>query len=397
MENKNGAKHYYFDNAATTKVEAEVAKLISEVMTENYGNPSSLYGIARDSKRIISEAREKIAQILHCKTNEIYFTSCGSESINWGIKGAAYRNRKKGRHIITSKIEHHAMLNALRFLEKEGFEVTYLDVYENGIVRTEDVASAIREDTILITVMYANNEIGTIQPIKEIALLAAEKNIVFFTDAVQAVGHIDINFSDLGVSMAAFSGHKFGAPKGIGGLYIKNGILLDNLIDGGGQERKKRGGTENTAYIAGLAKALELSAAKSDEAGRITKMRDYIIDRILSEIPYTRLNGDRNLRLPSNANISFEFIEGESLILLLDLAGICASTGSACSSDSLDPSHVLLAIGLPHEIAHGSLRLSIDSTNTYEEIDYMIEKVKDAVKKLRDMSPLYENIENIRK
>lgn len=383
------SKFVYADNAATTKVPQQVINEIIPYLSENYGNPSSLYSKGRQAKQALEQAREKIASLIGCQAKELYFTSCGSEADNWAIKGIAERNSAKGKHIITSAIEHHAVLHTLQALEKKGFEVTYLGVGTNGIVDVEDFKKAIRPDTILATVMYANNEIGTIQPIKELASIARENKIPFFTDAVQAVGHVDINVADLGVDMLSFSGHKFGAPKGIGALYIKSGTLLNNLVDGGGQEKRKRAGTENIAGIVAMAKALELSLENgSDKRAYIEKMRDNLIDELL-KIPYTRLNGDRDKRLPGNVNVSIEFIEGESLILWLDIMGICVSTGSACSTASLDPSHVLLAIGLPHEVAHGSLRITLNEQNTPEECDYIIESVKNTVEKLRAMSPLY--------
>ena len=385
-------KFVYMDNAATTKIYPETLDCFCNVLKNNYGNPSTLYKIGREAKRIVVSSREKIADILNCKPNEIYFTSGGTESINWAIKGAAYANQKKGKHIITTKFEHHATMTTLRSLEKEGFDVTYLDVYENGVVRLEDLENAIRDDTILISIMYVNNEIGTIQPIKEIAETAKKHKIIFFVDAVQAAGHIIVDLEELGVNMLAFSGHKFGAPKGVGGLYIKAGTVIKNLIDGGGQERKKRGGTEAVANIAALASALEISVGQLKDGHsveRVRKLRDRLIDSILTTIPDTVLNGDRDNRIYTNANISVKFIEGESLILLLDMAGIAASTGSACSTDSLDPSHVLLAIGLPHETAHGSLRFSLSFDTTDEDVDYVLEKLPPIVSKLREMSPLY--------
>ena len=382
-------KFVYADNAATTRVSQQVINEMVPYMCENYGNPSSLYSKGREAKAALEAAREKIASLLNCQAKEIYFTSCGSESDNWAIRGIAERNAAKGKHIITSAIEHHAVLHTMKALEKKGYEVTYLGVGADGIVDVEEFRKAIRPDTILATVMFANNEIGTIQPIKEMSDIAHENKIPFFTDAVQAVGHVDIDLRELGVDMLSFSGHKFGAPKGIGALYIKSGTLLNNLIEGGGQEKRKRAGTENVASIVGMAKALEMSLkdARAKRA-KILAMREKLIDGLL-EIPYTRLNGHREKRLPGNVNVSIEFIEGESLILWLDIMGICVSTGSACSTASLDPSHVLLAIGLPHEVAHGSLRLSIDENNTFEECDYIIESVKNTVEKLRAMSPLY--------
>lgn len=385
-------KFVYLDNAATTKVYPRTAKVLADTIAESWGNPSSLYSAGRNAKTVINAAREKIASILNCKTNEIYFTGCGSESDNFAIKGAVYAKQSKGRHIITTKFEHHAVVNIMKSLERDGFEVTYLDVYENGVVRPEDVRAAIRDDTILICVIFVNNEIGTIQPVTEIAKIAKERKITFFTDAVQAVGHLPIDLAELGVDMLAFSGHKFGAPKGVGGLYIKNGTQTRPLIDGGGQERGKRGGTEAVAQIAAMADALEISVSQLAEIEAVRIKRDRLLEFILTNIPHTRLNGDRVQRIYSNLNVSFEGIEGESLILLLDLAGICASTGSACSSNSLDPSHVLLSIGLPHEIAHGSLRLTLSHETTDEEIAYVEEKLPAIVTRLRDMSPLWKRI-----
>ena len=383
----------YDDNAATTKVAPEVLDAMMPCFGEVYGNPSSLYSKGQEANNFLTEAREKIASLLNCKASEIFFTSCGSESDNWAIKGAALANQKKGKHIISTKIEHHAVLHTLQALEKQGFEVTYLGVDEDGIVSLEQLKNAIRPDTILVECMYANNEIGTIQPIKEMAKICHEKGIPFFTDAVQAVGNIPIDLQDLGVDMLALSGHKIHAPKGIGALYVKTGTRILPLLDGGGQERGRRGGTENVAYAVALAKALELAIAKLPEMDKVKALRDRLIDGLL-QIPNSRLNGSREKRLPGNCNISFEFIEGESLILMLDMLGICASTGSACSSKSLEPSHVLLSIGLPHEKAHGSLRLTLSHENTMEEVDYILEKVPMVVDRLRQMSPLYEDYLN---
>lgn len=381
----------YADNAATTSTSKTVLEAMLPYLTEQYGNPSSLHQKGRAAKAAITEAREKIASLLGCKVSEIYFTASGSEADNWAIKGAAHAMQHKGKHIVSTKIEHHAVLHSLEALEKEGFEVTYLDTDSEGRITPEQVASAIREDTILVEVMYANNEIGTIEPIREIAaaVKAVNPKILVFTDAVQAVGAIDINIAELGVDMLSMSGHKIHAPKGIGALYIRNGVRILNLVDGGGQERSKRGGTENVAYIVGFAKALEEAVLGISEGTRVSAMRDKLIDEILAKIPHTRLNGPRDRRLPGNVNISFKYIEGESLLLLLDMAGICASTGSACSSNSLEPSHVLLTIGVPVEEAHGSLRLSIGRDTTEEDVDYILEKLPPIVEKLRMMSPLY--------
>lgn len=384
------ARFVYADNAATTPVSPEVLEAMLPFLKEKYGNPSSLYSVAREAASAVEDARAKIAGLLGAKPNEIYFTASGSEADNWAIKGAARANMAKGRHIVTSKIEHHAVLHTCEALEKEGFEVTYLPVDSEGIVDPDEFRKALRTDTVLAAIMYANNEIGTIQPIKELAAIAHERKIPFFTDAVQAVGHIPVNVAELGVDMLALSGHKINAPKGIGALYIKAGTRIKNLIDGGGQERGRRAGTENVPYIVGLARALEIAFARIPELERVRALRDRLIDGILSTIPYSRLNGSREKRLPGNVNVAFEFIEGESLVLLLDSVGICASTGSACSTASLEPSHVLLAIGLPHEKAHGSLRLSLSHENTDEDVDYILEKLPPLVERLRAMSPLYE-------
>lgn len=381
----------YADNAATTSTSPEVLEVMLPFFGDGYGNPSSLHQKGREAKAAITTAREKIASLLGAKPSEIYFTASGSEADNWAIKGAAHAMQNRGKHIISTKIEHHAVLHSMESLEKEGFEVTYLGVDSDGKVSVDDVVAAMRDDTILVEVMFANNEVGTIEPIKEIAAAVKAKNpkCLVFTDAVQAAGAVPVNVADLGVDMLSMSGHKIHAPKGIGALYIRNGIRVANLIDGGGQERSKRGGTENVAYIVGLAKALEIAVGGLDEGKRVAAMRDRLIDGILSQIPHARLNGSRTDRLPGNVNISFEYIEGESLLLLLDMAGICASTGSACSSTSLEPSHVLLSIGVPVEQAHGSLRLTIGRDTTEEDVDYILEKLPPIVQRLRDMSPLY--------
>ena len=380
----------YADNAATTRVRPEVFAKMIPYFTEHYGNPSSIYSIGRDSAVAIMHAREKIAQCLNCEPNEIIFTSGGSESDNMAIAGIA---KKRGRgHIITSKIEHHAVLHTVQALEKEGFEATYLDVDSDGIISLDELRAAIREDTILITIMYANNEIGSIQPIKEIGAIAREHKIPFHTDAVQAAGHLKIDVRSENIDMLSLSAHKFGGPKGTGVLYVKRGVNPKNLILGGGQERGQRAGTENIAGIIGTAEALSLALSRIDEVTpRVTAMRDRLIDGILENIPYTRLNGGREHRLPGNVNISVEYIEGESLILLLDLNGVCASSGSACTTGSLDPSHVLLALGLTHEVAHGSLRLTINDETTDEDIDYILEVLPQVVDRLRAMSPVWEN------
>jgi len=386
-------KSIYFDHAATTFVKEEVLKEMLPYFTDNFGNASTVYQIGQQSKMALDNARERVANVFNCTPNEIFFTGSGSEADNWAIKGYARANRSKGNHIITSSIEHHAVLHTCQSLEKEGFEVTYLPVDENGKVSVDDVRSAIKENTILITVMYANNEIGTIQPIKEIAAIAKENNVAMHTDAVQAAGAIKLDLADLGVDMMSISAHKFNGPKGVGALFVRKGIRLQNLIDGGAQERAKRAGTENIPGIIGLAAALELATNNLDEkTKKIVDLREYIINNISEKIPYCRLNGHRTDRLPGNVNFSFEFIEGESLLLWLDINGIAASSGSACTSGSLDPSHVLLAIGLKHEIAHGSLRITIGDENTYEEADFLIEKLTEIVEKLRMMSPLYEGV-----
>ena len=383
----------YADNAATTKVTQNVLDAMLPIFTENFGNASSIYNLGMDAAKIVLASREKVANTLGAKVNEIYFTAGGSESDNWAIKGAAEIGAKKGKkHIITTAIEHHAVLHTCEYLEKHGFEVTYLPVDEYGRITVEQVENAIREDTCLVTVMFANNEIGTIMPIPEIGKLCRQKKVLFHTDAVQAVGHVPINVKEMNIDMLSLSGHKIHAPKGIGALYIKTGIALPNLIAGGAQERGKRAGTENVPGIVGLATAITDACADiSEKTERIAALRDKLIDGIL-QIPQTRLNGHPTQRLAGNVNISIRGVEGESMLLLLDLNGICASSGSACTSGSLDPSHVLLAIGLPHEIAHGSLRLSLGEDITEEEVDYIIETVPKVVTKLRSMSPLWERI-----
>lgn len=384
----------YVDNAATTPISEEVLDAMMPWLTEGYGNASSIYSKGREAGWALKDAREKIAAAFGASPSEIYFTSCGSESDNWAIKGAAAAMAKRGKkHIITSAFEHHAVLHSCEALEKQGFEVTYVPVHENGVVRVEDIEAAICPDTGLVTIMYANNEIGTIQPIKEIGALCRERKIWFHTDAVQAVGHVPINVEEQNIDMLSLSGHKIHAQKGVGMLYIRRGISLPNLIDGGGQERGKRAGTENVAAIVGLAKAVEIATANIEErAARTRVLRDRLIDNIL-KIERTRLNGDREKRLPGNVNISIEGIEGESLLLSLDMYGICASSGSACTSGSLDPSHVLLAIGLKHEVAHGSLRISLSDENTEEDVDKILEVLPEIVSRLRSMSPLWEKIQ----
>ena len=386
-------KVIYLDHAATTPARPEVVEAMLPYFTEKFGNPSSVYSFASDNKNVITDVREQIANTLGAKTEEIYFTAGGSESDNWALKATAEAYENKGKHIITTKIEHHAVLHTAEYLEKQrGFEVTYLDVDENGFVRLDDLKAAIRPDTILISIMFANNEIGTIEPIKEIGAIAKEHGILFHTDAVQAYGQIPINVDECNIDMLSASGHKLNGPKGIGFLYIRKGVKIRSFIHGGAQERKRRAGTANVTGIVGLGKAVEIAFATMEErTKKEIELRDHLINRILTEIPYTRLNGDRINRLPNNVNISFQFIEGESLLIMLDMNGICGSSGSACTSGSLDPSHVLLAIGLPHEIAHGSLRLTLGDENTMEEMDYVVDKLKEIVSRLRSMSPLYED------
>ena len=360
--------------------------------SELYGNPSSIYSLAGESKKAVDHAREIIAGALGAQPEEIYFTAGGTESDNWALKAAAEFYKKKGNHIITTKIEHHAILHTCQWLEKQGFEVTYLNVDENGVVKLEELKKAIRPTTILISVMYANNEIGTIQPIKEIGEIAREHGILFHTDAVQAFGQLPIQVDDCHIDMLSASGHKLNGPKGIGFLYIRKGVKIRSFIHGGAQERKRRAGTENVPGIVGLGKAVERAVStRKERADKEKELRDYLIGRVLKEIPYTRLNGHRTMRLPNNANFSFQFIEGESLLIMLDMEGICGSSGSACTSGSLDPSHVLLAIGLPHEIAHGSLRLTLSEETTKEELDFVVESLKKIIDRLRSMSPLYED------
>lgn len=384
-------KNIYFDNAATTKLDDEVLKEMLPYLKDNYGNPSSIYKLGREARKTIEDSREKIAKVLNCKANEIYFTAGGSESDNTAIKGIAKANKKRGNHIITSKIEHPAVLETCKQLEKEGFEITYISVDEKGIVDLEELKKSIKPTTILITIMFANNEIGTIQPIEEIGKIAKGNNIYFHTDSVQAVGSIKIDVQKLNIDSLSLSGHKFYGPKGVGALYVKTGVPFEKFISGGHQERNKRAGTENVAGIVGIGKAIELAYENLDEYNKkIKELRDYYVKQVEEKIPYIKINGDMEKRLPGNGNISFRFIEGEGLLLNLDLKGICASSGSACTSGSLDPSHVLLAIGLPHEIAHGSLRVSIGKYNTKEEIDYLIENLMEIVTRLREMSPLWE-------
>ena len=385
-------KLIYLDNAATTKTAPEVVDAMLPYFTEHFGNPSSVYGFAAANKEVITKQREIIAKALGAKTEEIYFTAGGSESDNWALKATAEAYESKGKHIITTKIEHHAILHTGEYLQKRGYEVTYLDVDVNGIVSPEAVEAAIRPDTILVSVMFANNEIGSIQPIKEIGEIAHKHGVLFHTDAVQAFGQVPINVDEMNIDMLSSSGHKLNGPKGIGLLYIRKGVKIRSFVHGGAQERKRRAGTENVPGIVGLGKAVELAMASMDQRMKQeTELRDYAISRIEKEIPYCRLNGDRVKRLPNNINFSFQFVEGESLLIMLDMKGICASSGSACTSGSLDPSHVLLAIGLPHEIAHGSLRMTLGADTTKEDIDYTVDQLKEIVAHLRSMSPLYED------
>lgn len=385
-------KLIYMDNAATTPVKPEVFEAMQTFFNEYFGNPASIYRFASESKQPVEKARSIVADFLGAKSKEIYFTGGGSESDNWALKSIAYTYRDKGKHIITTKIEHHAILHTCEYLEKLGYEITYLNVDENGVVDLEQLKSVIRDDTILVSVMFANNEIGTIEPVKEIGKIAHEKGALFHTDAVQAYGHVKIDVNELGIDLLSASAHKINGPKGVGILYARENVKLGSFIHGGSQERGRRAGTHNTPGIVGFGKATELAAESL--SGRLTfetELRDYIIERISAEIPFAKLNGHRTERLSNNINFSFRFIEGESLLILLDQFGICGSSGSACTSGSLDPSHVLLAIGLPHEIAHGSLRLTISEQNTKEEADYVVDKLKNIVDRLRSMSPLYED------
>lgn len=386
------SRHIYLDNAATTRTAEEVVQEMIPYFSPHYGNPSAIYSFARETRKAVDHARENLANVIGAKSEEIYFTTGGTESDNWALVGAVESYQNKGKHIITTTIEHHAILHTCEYLEKRGFEITYVNVDENGVVNLEELKAAIRPDTILISVMAANNEIGTIQPLKEIGAIAKEKNILFHTDAVQAFGHIPLDVEEMHIDMLSASGHKFHGPKGIGFLYIRKGVKTGAFIHGGAQERHRRAGTHNVPGIVGIGKAAELSLAHQEEAiQKQIQLRDYMIERVLGEIPYTRLNGHRTHRLPNNASFCFRFIEGESLLILLDQNGISASSGSACTSGSLDPSHVLLAIGLPHEIAHGSLRLTLSSETTKEEIDYTVDALKQIVERLRSMSPLYED------
>ena len=385
-------KMIYLDNAATTKTRPEVVEAMLPYFTESYGNTSSVYTFSAKSKEAVTKAREIIADSLGVKSNEIYFTAGGSEADNWALVAAAEAYEAKGKHIITSKIEHHAILHTCEYLEKRGYEVTYLDVDENGVVKLDELKKAIRPDTILISIMFANNEIGTIEPIKEIGAIAKEHGILFHTDAVQAYGHVPISADEYNIDMLSASGHKINGPKGIGFLYIRKGVKIRSFIHGGAQERRRRAGTENVPGIVGFGKAVQLAMDEMEErTKKEVEMREYLMEKVLREVPFTRINGSRTSRLPNNINFAFQFIEGESLLIKLDMAGICGSSGSACTSGSLDPSHVLLAIGLPHEIAHGSLRLTLSEENTMEEMDITADKIKEIVAYLRELSPLYED------
>ncbi|MDQ2085796.1 cysteine desulfurase NifS [Herbivorax sp. ANBcel31] len=386
-------KTIYFDHAATTPISTEVLEEMLPYFTENFGNPSSIYSLGRESKKALEEAREKVSKAVGSNPREIFFTGSGTEADNWAVKGVAYANKDKGNHIITTNIEHHAVMHACQYLESDGFEVTYLPVDENGLVSANEVLKAIRPDTILITIMFANNEIGTIQPIKEIGKIARDKGVFFHTDAVQAVGTVPIDVNDLNIDLLSLSSHKFYGPKGVGALYVKKGVRITSFMHGGAQERGRRASTENVAGIVGLGKAIQLATKNIEENNKkLIGLRDRTIEEVMEKIPFTKLNGDRQNRLPGNINFSFEFIEGESLLLMLDMKGIAASSGSACTSGSLDPSHVLLAIGLPHEIAHGSLRITFGKDNTHEDIDLLMKELPEIVERLREMSPLYEKV-----
>ncbi len=385
-------KNVYMDHSATTYVKPEVLDEMMPYFTEKFGNPSSFYGISRETKKAVDKAREQVAKGINALTDEIYFTGGGSEGDNWAIKGIAAAHRNKGNHIITTKIEHHAVLHSCEFLEKFGYHVTYLDVDKDGFINLEDLKNAITDKTILVSVMFANNEIGTIQPIKEIGRICRERKIIFHTDAVQAVGNVPIDVKDMNIDILSMAGHKIYGPKGVGAIYIRKGIRIDNLIHGGAQERNRRAGTENIAGIVGLGKAMELACNNMDEhINKLSALRDALIEGLL-KIPYTTLNGPTgDKRLPGNVNVRFQFIEGESILLSLDFKGVCASSGSACTSGSLDPSHVLLSIGVPHELAHGSLRLTLGDASTMEDVNYVIEVLPQIVERLRNMSPLWED------
>ncbi len=386
------SKRIYLDNAATTQVRPEVLEEMLPYFTEHYGNPAAIYSFASEAGHAVAHARQTVADVIGANKDEIYFTGGGSESDNWALKATAEAYSSKGKHIITSTIEHHAILHTAEWLEKQGYEVTYVPVDENGTVKLDALEAAIRPDTILISIMAANNEIGTIQPLKEIGAIAKKHGVLFHTDAVQAYAHIPIDVNEMNIDMLSASGHKIGGPKGIGLMYIRKGVKIRSFIHGGAQERSRRAGTHNVPGIVGMGKAAQIAVRDMDQISDYeSQLRDHLIERVLAEIPYTRLNGHRTNRLPNNANFCFRFIEGESLLILLDQAGIYGSSGSACTSGSLDPSHVLLAIGLPHEIAHGSLRLTLSDATTLEDIDYTVDKLKEIIERLRGMSPLYED------
>ena len=386
------SKRIYLDNAATTQVRPEVLEEMLPYFTEHYGNPAAIYSFASEAGHAVAHARQTVADVIGANKDEIYFTGGGSESDNWALKATAEAYSSKGKHIITSTIEHHAILHTAEWLEKQGYEVTYVPVDENGTVKLDALEAAIRPDTILISIMAANNEIGTIQPLKEIGAIAKKHGVLFHTDAVQAYAHIPIAVNEMNIDMLSASGHKIGGPKGIGLMYIRKGVKIRSFIHGGAQERSRRAGTHNVPGIVGMGKAAQIAVRDMDQISDYeSQLRDHLIERVLAEIPYTRLNGHRTNRLPNNANFCFRFIEGESLLILLDQAGIYGSSGSACTSGSLDPSHVLLAIGLPHEIAHGSLRLTLSDATTLEDIDYTVDKLKEIIERLRGMSPLYED------
>lgn len=383
------SKNIYLDNAATTPLHPKVLEEMIPYLKENYGNASSIYSLGRASKKAVDTARDSVAKALGSKSSEIYFTSGGTESDNWAIKGVALANQNKGKHIITTSIEHHAVLHTCQYLEKQGFEVTYLPVKENGIVNINDLRKALREDTILVSVMFANNEIGTVQPIKEIGEITKEKGIYFHTDAVQAIGSIPIDVKELNIDLLSLSAHKFNGPKGVGVLYIRGGVNIQTFQHGGAQERNRRAGTENVPGIVGLGKAIEIATKNIKKKNKkLEELRDMTIKGLLERIPDTRVNGDLKKRLPGNVHVCFKYIEGESILLMLDMKGVCASSGSACTSGSLDPSHVLLAIGLPHEIAHGSLRLTFSELNSKKDVEYLLEILPPIVERLREMSPL---------
>ncbi|MFA7215500.1 MAG: cysteine desulfurase NifS [Bacillota bacterium] len=387
-------RRVYVDNSATTPVHPQVLEEMLPFFNENFGNPSSVHSFGRQAKKAMDKARERVAVALGAKTEEIFFTGSGTEADNWAVKGVALANKDKGNHIITTKIEHHALLHTCEYLEKHGFEVTYLDVDEYGLISLKQLEKAIKDSTILISIMFANNEIGTIQPIGEAARIAKEKEIYFHTDSVQAMGNVKIDVKELGVDLLSISGHKIMGPKGIGVLYIRKGVRLDNLIHGGAQERRRRPGTENVAAVVGMGKAAQLATENLEQHIRdMTSLRDKLINGIYERIPYVKLNGHPTERLANNVNFSFEFIEGEALLLSLDMVGIAASSGSACTSGSLDPSHVLMAIGLSHEIAHGSLRLSLGEINTDEDVEYILEQLPPIVERLRSLSPLFKQCE----